>query len=52
MASPPSGPGREDEGDVGVLQTDRAQGVSSPGLGLPVTWSSGEQPHRKGTDPP
>ena len=42
------GPGCEDGGDLGVLRTDRPQGVSSPGLGLPVTWLSHQCPHRKG----
>ena len=41
---------RMEETWVPSRQTD-TQGVSSPGLGLPVTWSSGQQPHRKGTDP-
>ena len=48
MASLPCGPGCEDGGDLGVLRTDRPQGVSSPGLGLPVTWLSHQCPHRKG----
>ena len=48
MASPPCGPGCEDGGDLGVLRTDRPQGVSSPGLELPVTQLSHQRPHRKG----
>ena len=48
MASLPCGPGCEDGGDLGVLRTDGPQGVSSLGLGLPVTWLSHQCPHRKG----
>ena len=48
MASPPFGPGCEDGRDLSVLRTDRPQGVSSPGLGLPVTWLSLQRPCRKG----
>ena len=48
MASPPCGPGCEDGGDLGVLRTDRPQGVSSARLGLPVTRLSLQRSHRKG----
>ena len=47
-ASPPCDPGHDDGGDVGALRTDRPQGVSSPGLGLPVTGLSHQRPRRKG----
>ena len=50
MASPPCGPGCEDEGDLGVLQKDRPQGVSSLRLVLHITSATpqeGELPLRE-----
>ena len=50
MASPPCGPGCEDEGDLGVLRKDRPQGVSSLRLVLHITSATpqgGELPLRE-----
>jgi len=44
----PCSPGCEDGRDLGVLRTDRPQGVSCQRLRLPVTWLSHQRPRRKG----